>query len=82
MHLNVLLFYYYFFLFVHAVIHSSTCLVTDQMKLSLKSGKNVCKCYWRLHLCPFHFRASLATSHFLQCLRHDRKPPAVSTVQS
>lgn len=32
MHLNVLLFYFSFFLplFVHAVIHSYTCLVTDK----------------------------------------------------
>lgn len=44
MHLNVLLFYYYFFLFVHVVINSSTCLVTDQTKLSLKSRKNIYKC--------------------------------------
>lgn len=70
MHLNVLLFYYYFFfLFVHAVIHSSTCLVTDQTKLSLKSQQNMCKCSWRLYLCPFCFCSSLLTSQFLQCLR-------------
>lgn len=31
MHLNVLLFYFSFFsLFVHAVIYSCTCLVTDK----------------------------------------------------
>lgn len=59
-----------FFLFVHAVIHSSACLVTDQTKLSLKSQQNMCKCSWRLCLCPFHFCFSLTTSQFLQCLRH------------
>lgn len=39
-----------FFLFVHAFIHSSTCLVTDQTKLGLKSLKNMCKCSWRLYV--------------------------------
>lgn len=75
MHLNVLLFYYFFFLFVHAVIHFSTCLATDQTKLSLKSRQNTYKCSWRLYLCPFHFRSSLIISQFLQCSRCGEKNP-------
>lgn len=83
MHLNVLLFYFYFCsLFVHAVIHSSTCLAPKTKRpLSLKPRKNMCKLFLKAvsmslpsSCLPWHFSVSAVfevwgekTLHLVQC---------------
>lgn len=83
MHLNVLLFYFSFCsLFVHAVIHSSTCLAPKTKRpLSLKPRKNMCKLFLKAvsmslpsSCLPWHFSVSAVfeawgekTLHLVQC---------------